>query len=100
MGALPSPGIALGDCALTLRAAKADLLADILELSKLIIFCFVLTSGFPFFFIRNISVFFSTNLLLSTAKYNLTNGMLNPDSLNSQLHPSYLIQYRSSKGSL
>lgn len=43
MGALPSPGIALGDCALTLHAANADLLAVGLELSKLIIFGFVLT---------------------------------------------------------
>lgn len=57
MGALPSPGIALGDRALTPRAANADLLAVILELSKLIIFCFVLTRGFPFF-IDNIFVCF------------------------------------------
>lgn len=97
MGALPSPGIALGDHALTLHPADADLLAVILELSKLIIFCFVLTGGFPFF-IENFFVS-PTNLLLTTAKHNLTNGILNPDSLNSQLHPSYVIQYLSSKGS-
>ena len=57
MGAPPSPGMALGDYAPALRAAHADRFAGVLELSKLIIFCLVLTRGFPLF-IENIFVSF------------------------------------------